>query len=60
MSERPARRDFDHGAVMRRGRIVLVVALIAGAVRIYMTWPRRPDLRAFDSAQSPAKAAIAD
>jgi hypothetical protein len=45
---------------MRRGRIVLVVALIAGAVRIYMTWPRRPDLRAFDSAQSPAKAAIAD
>jgi hypothetical protein len=35
------------------------VALIAGAVRIYMTWPRRPDLRAFDSAQSPAKAAIA-
>jgi hypothetical protein len=44
------RMGFDHGAVMRRGRFVLVLALICGAIGSYAGWPRRADLRAFDPA----------
>lgn len=35
---------------MKRGRIILVVVLIAGLVGVYAGWPRKPDLRAFDPA----------
>lgn len=43
-------RELDPGAVMKRGRIILVVVLIAGLVGVYAGWPRKPDLRAFDPA----------
>lgn len=40
----------DHGAVMRRGRPILVLALVCGALGIYAGWPRKPDLCTFDPA----------
>jgi hypothetical protein len=50
MSEQAARRDFDHGAVMGRGKIIPMLASMVGAGCIYATWPRSADLRAFDPA----------
>jgi hypothetical protein len=35
---------------MRRGRLVVVVTLICGAIGISAGWPRKADLRAFDPA----------
>ena len=35
---------------MRRGRLILVLALICGAIGTYAGWPRKADLRAFDPA----------
>jgi hypothetical protein len=39
---RKARRD--HGAVMRRGRLILVLVLLCGAIGSYAGWPRKADL----------------
>jgi hypothetical protein len=40
----------DHGAIMGRSKVILVLALAIGAAGIYACWPRSADLRAFDPA----------